>query len=63
MNKTWTLRAFKKLLHDNGYKRVRSGGHLIYSNGERTISITSNKINRMIAQRLIKENNLKEDTK
>ena len=63
MNRTWSLRAFKKLLHDTGYKRVRSGGHLIYSNGERTISITSNKINRMVAQRLIKENNLKEDSK
>ena len=58
MNKTWSLRAFKKLLHENGYERVRSGGHLIYSNGERTISITSNKINRMVAQRLIKENKL-----
>ena len=63
MNRTWSLRAFKKLLHDNGYERVRDGGHLIYSNGERTISITSNKINRMVAQRLIKENNLKEDSK
>lgn len=58
MNRTWSLRAFKKLLHENGYERVRGGGHLIYSNGKRTISITSNKINRMVAQRLIKENNL-----
>ena len=58
MNRTWSLREFKKLLATNGYKRVRAGGHLIYSNGERTISITSNKINRMIARRLIKENNL-----
>lgn len=55
MNKTWSLREFQKLLHFNGYEYVRSNGHLIYSNGKRTISITSNKINKMIARRLIKE--------
>lgn len=58
MNRTWSLRSFKKLLHDNGYERVRGGGHLIYSNGTNTISIPSNNINRMVARRLIKENNL-----
>lgn len=58
MNKIWSIREFKKLLHFNGYEYVRSNGHLIYSNGKRTISITNNRINKMIARRLIMEYSL-----
>lgn len=59
--KVYTDRAFAKLLKHNGYKKIRtSGDHFIYSNGENTISVNKG-INRMVAQRLIKENNLKEE--
>lgn len=59
--KVYTDREFSKLLKRNGYKKKRTkGDHFIYSNGERTISINKG-INRMVAQRLIKEYDLKEE--
>lgn len=62
MRKIWTTRQFIKLLHQNGYARKRTtGGHLIYQNADgNSISFTYHNLNRMIAKRLIKENNLKE---
>ena len=56
--KTWNKREFEKMLRKNGYKLNRvSGSHFIYINGKNTIAI-NNKMNKMIAARLIKENNL-----
>jgi predicted RNA binding protein YcfA (HicA-like mRNA interferase family) len=54
-------RDFVRLLKDNGYVVARtSGDHTIYYNAERKDSITvNNKINPMVARRLIKEHNLK----
>lgn len=58
--KVYTARAFKKLLEANGFRHNRNtGSHFIYSDGERTISINKD-LNRMVAQRLIKEYNLLE---
>lgn len=60
MKKTYTGREFKRLLIDNGYTCKRTNGdHAIYSNGERTISFNTIKLNRMVARRLIKEYELK----
>lgn len=54
-------REFIRLLKDNGYVVVRTAGdHTIYYNEERKDSITVNrKINPIVANRLIKEHNLK----
>lgn len=61
--KVYTDRAFAKLLKDNGYEKIRSNGdHIMYSDGTNTISVNRG-INRMVAQRIIKENNLKEGVK
>lgn len=58
----WKSREFIKLLKANGYEYVRSkGDHAIYSNGSNHIAITKPTIKGVIVQRLIKENNLKED--
>ena len=57
--KTWNKREFERLLRRNGYKLDRvNGSHYIYTNGSNSISIKP-KINKMVARRLIKENNLK----
>lgn len=59
MKKVYTAREFKRLLIDNGYEHKRTtGDHLIYSNGTNTISFNVRNLNRMVARRLIKENNL-----
>lgn len=56
--KTMSVRDMKKILNENGYKYIRcKGDHFIYSNGVNTIVINRN-LNRMVAERLIKENNL-----
>ena len=53
-----TSREFKKLLRKNGYVYVRSkGSHDIYKNDKNTVAVPV-RLNRMIAQRLIKELNL-----
>lgn len=59
--KVYTDRAFHRLLKKNGYKKIRSkGDHVTYSNGQKTITVNKG-INRMVAQRLIKENDLREE--
>ena len=59
MQKTWTSREFTKLLKRNGYEYSRcSGDHMIYKRDGRTISFNvcgKRGLNRMVAQRLIKE--------
>ncbi len=56
---TWTTREFRKILRENGYELVRAkGDHFIFRKGNRTITI-NNRINVMVARRLIKENMLK----
>lgn len=57
--KTWNKREFERLLRRNGYRLDRvNGSHYIYSNGEKSIAVKQ-KMNKMIARRLIKENDLK----
>lgn len=54
---TVNKKAVEKMLKHNGFVYVRNNGHKIYSDGKRTIAIPRS-MNRMIIQRLIKENNL-----
>ena len=62
--KIYTAKEFYKLLYANGYALVRQNGgsHFIFRHlgTGRTISVNKN-LNRMVAQRLIKENNLLEE--
>ena len=60
--KTKQLREFEPILFKNGYKFVRSkGSHFIYINRTSHKVIAVNKdLNRMVRERLIKENNLME---
>lgn len=52
------IRKFTKMLLDNGYEFVRqSGSHRIFSNGTNTV-VANTHLNRMVAKRLIRENNL-----
>lgn len=54
--KTYNTREFIAVLKRNGFEFVRNNcGHNIYKNGNTTISVPR-RINKMIAQRLIKEN-------
>ena len=56
--KVYSTREFIKILKRNGYTHTRNkGDHLIYKNGNRSVTINRD-LNRMVAQRLIKENNL-----
>lgn len=56
--KVYNGNEFTKILLKNGFKFVSSkGSHKKYKRGNQTVVINQ-KINRMIAQRLIKENNL-----
>ena len=58
--KTKQLREFEPILLRNGYKFARSNGsHFIYMNRTTHKTIVVNKdLNRMVRERLIKENNL-----
>ena len=57
--KVYTAREFACLLRNNGYDYDRTkGDHVIYKKEGRSITFTARKLNRMVAQRLIKENNL-----
>ena len=59
--KITNIRQFQKLLRANGYEVVRnSGGHRIWSNGTRHLSINAEKPNKLVMKRLIKEYDLKE---
>ena len=54
--KITNIRQFQKILRANGYDVIRnSGGHRIWSNGKRTLSINAEKPNAMVMRRLIKE--------
>ena len=64
MAREYTFRDFRILLRQNGYVFNRtSGDHVIFTNDINTISVPyhGKQLNRMIARRLIKENNLKEN--
>ena len=53
--RAYSDREFKKILKNNNYKYKRSkGDHDIYSNGEKSLTITP-RINKVVALRLIKE--------
>lgn len=42
--KSYTVREFKQILSDNGYRYQRQrGDHLVYTNGVRNIVITTKK--------------------
>ena len=58
--KTKQLREFEPILLRNGYRFARSNGsHFIYMNRITHRTITVNKdLNKMVRERLIKENNL-----
>ena len=60
--KTKQLREFEPILYRNGYRFARcNGSHFIYMNRTTHKIITVNKdLNRMVRERLIKENNLVE---
>lgn len=59
--KVYDDRSFARLLSNNGYRLDRtSGSHFIYKGISGTISVNKN-INRMVAQRLIKEYGLEVD--
>lgn len=57
--KQWKVKEFEKVLKYNNYEPVRqNGSHKIWNNGENTISVPCIKLMAVIANRLIKENNL-----
>lgn len=59
VKKIYSAREFACLLRNNGYSYKRTNGdHVIYIKDGRTITFTARKLNRMVAQRLIKEYNL-----
>lgn len=56
--KVYNSREAKKILHRNGWIYARtSGDHAIYKKGNKTIWIAED-LNRMIWQRLVKENDI-----
>lgn len=60
--KQYTTREFERILKNNGFQKVRSNGsHVIYKNGDKTITVVNNQskgMYKMICRRLIKENGL-----
>ena len=60
--KTKQLREFEPILYKNNYRFARcNGSHFIYMNRTSHKIITVNKdLNKMVRERLIKENNLVE---
>ena len=56
-----TLKDMQTILKKNGYVCVRQkGSHQIWKRGEKIISVPAVRLNCMMAQRLIKENELRE---
>ena len=54
----YNTKEMQQILEGNGFKLSRqSGDHFIYTDGNRPVSIKY-RINKMVALRLIKENNL-----
>lgn len=50
---------FSKMLEENGYGvKRKSGSHYIYGNDKGETIVINNHLNRMVARRIIKENNL-----
>lgn len=61
-NGTWSVREFKKLLSDNGFKFHRqAGNHRIYKRGNEILSMPTNHPAQTTLYDLIKQYNLKED--
>ena len=57
--KTYSFREFVKILEGNGYERDHvTGSHITFIKDGDKLVITNNKLNKMIAQRLIKEHGL-----
>lgn len=57
-NKVYNYREFAKILQKNNFEIKRySGDHTIFVRDRRHVSVARN-LNRMICERLIKENNL-----
>ena len=57
--KTYTHREFVRILNKNGYVRDHvTGSHITYIKGDDKIVATNNRINKMVARRLIKEHEL-----
>ena len=57
--KTVTARELGQLLTAKGFTLERiTGDHKIYKKGDKTVSVNVRNLNRMVAQRLIKENGL-----
>ena len=60
--KQLSTREFFQILTKNGFQFVRQkGNHKIWKRGEETVSVPAVRLNRMMAQRLIGEHNLKID--
>lgn len=50
----------ENILKDNGYEQVRqTGSHRVWNNGDTTISVPSVSLKAVVANRIIKENNLR----
>lgn len=61
MKKVYSQKKMQKILRANNYVYVRSkGDHDIYKGANGTVVINKN-LKPIVAQRIIKENNLKED--
>lgn len=57
--RTFTSRELVQLLTAKGFKYARSSGdHDIYKKGDKTVAVNVGEVNRMLARRIIKENNL-----
>lgn len=57
---TYSNRDFMKKLRNNGYSVSRTrGSHMVWKNANGNTITTNRDINKMVARRLIKENNLK----
>ena len=57
--KTYNFREFVRILERNGYERDHvTGSHITYIKEKDKVVITNNRINKMVAQRLIKEHRL-----
>lgn len=53
------FKKFGKILKNNNYENTRiKGSHYIFKNAEGNTIVVNLKLNRMVAKRLIKENNL-----
>ena len=57
--RAYDFRSFCRILWDNGYNEVKiTGGHHKFENDVGNVIVITKKLNKMVALRLIKENNL-----